>query len=375
MGGQAMPVYNSIIAVSPDKALVIFSNESHNLAEKLQNILQKEKPDLSLEILGPVDSYAQNKITEYAKTIAEKYRDDNVIIDITGGIKSWNYLFPLVISKVIPTCEVIYIDQNNYIWNYTKCTKTKNFNSASTMTMLSLQGSYNLSSFTPFEEFTQKDTNACKTIEDLRRKYYKIFNELTINKNNDREKNELLKQKHGRITSLLGNSYIEWEKSEGYSTVYFKTTTAQGKEIMETISSPHAFHLVFNTGWFEYKVARLLNNTKLCKEIYMNCIFTDDNGIDINEVDIIANIRGKLLFVECKTRVSKPTDMDKFSAVVKTYGGLGSKSMLVTEGNIQKLIENKCKEFNIHIFSCSEMDPLERLRAKITSFINVSNIK
>lgn len=50
----------------------------------------------------------------------------------------------------------------------------------------------------------------------------------------------------------------------------------------------------------------------------------------------------KVLFVECKTHINNPTDIDKFKSAVNNYGGSGSKSLFVTYFPTDK--DNSIKE-------------------------------
>lgn len=109
--------------------------------------------------------------------------------------------------------------------------------------------------------------------------------------------------------------------------------------------------MVFNSGWFEYKVAKLLSSWDKAKEVCLNCHFPSKQKSDKNEVDIIVNTGTKLLFVECKTQINRITDIDKFRSVVKTYGGMGSKGLFVTKEKFSDSAREKCAENAILSFS------------------------
>ena len=68
-------------------------------------------------------------------------------------------------------------------------------------------------------------------------------------------------------------------------------------------------------------------------------------------MDIIVNTGDKLLFVECKTKLSKITDIDKFHSVVKNYGGMGSKGLIFTLTPMTDTDLEKCKDNDIISFS------------------------
>ncbi len=86
----------------------------------------------------------------------------------------------------------------------------------------------------------------------------------------------------------------------------------------------------------------------------MNCHFPSRQGLEKNEVDIIINAGSKILFVECKTQITKNIDIDKFRSVVKTYGGIGSKALFVTDASMSELARQKCEDHGILTFSLKD---------------------
>lgn len=83
----------------------------------------------------------------------------------------------------------------------------------------------------------------------------------------------------------------------------------------------------------------------------MNCVFKSEQSTskfnDKNEVDVIVNTGQKLLFVECKTKITNITDIDKFASVVRNYGGDGSKSLFVTMFEMNEQQKEKCNDNKI----------------------------
>ena len=189
---------------------------------------------------------------------------------------------------------------------------------------------------------------------------------------NKTDQNVLKNQPFGTFESKRGTtSFVSWEKptegEDGFVCIYL-----QGKKRNEEIvlKSPHAIDLAFNSGWFEYKVARLLSHWKKAKNIYMNCRFPFKSNVDKNEVDIIVNAGNKLLFVECKTQINKTTDIDKFNSVVRAYGGTASKALFVTDAIMTDVAKKKCEEYGIMTFSLQESHFLETKKAL---FLTIDN--
>ena len=171
----------------------------------------------------------------------------------------------------------------------------------------------------------------------------------------NQRQNELRSRKTGEFVS--GKSYIRWKKKEDNQLddvvdIYLQKKNGTSKS--ERIASLHAISLVFNSGWFEYKVAKMLSTWDKAKEICMNCHFPFRANVDKNETDIIVNTGTKLLFVECKTQITHTTDIDKFRSVVKGYGGTGSKGLFVTLAKMSDIARKKCEENNILSFSMED---------------------
>ena len=62
----------------------------------------------------------------------------------------------------------------------------------------------------------------------------------------------------------------------------------------------------------------------------------------------------KNLFVECKTQIYDTTAIDKFRSVIKSYGGMGSKGLFVTDAPMNDMAKAKCEEHGILTFSLQE---------------------
>lgn len=104
----------------------------------------------------------------------------------------------------------------------------------------------------------------------------------------------------------------------------------------------------------------------------MNCKFlVNQENIDIkkaeqtpkNEVDIIIDTGDKALFVECKTSIKNSTDIDKFNSVVKTYGGSGSKAIVICLNKIGDKENEKIRDSNMLSYSFSNSKDIQELYA------------
>ena len=352
VGGQPAPVYNGIVATNPDKVIYIYSQGSLRVVETL-----RKEIDLPEDKQKPLDTTNPQIIMERVNTLKAKYANDEITLNISSGLKSWSHLFGREFEKM-PNAAVVYMDQNNVLWNYRTMQGNSDFD-FDMFTLFRLYGNPVDDHFSVFSDYTEADEESCKKIEQIRKDYHTEFTNLLslLSKTNQ---NILKNQPSGTFESKSKRergttSFVSWEKptegKDGFVRIYLQEKK-RNKEIV--LKSPHAIDLAFNSGWFEYKVARLLSHWKKAKNIYMNCRFPFKSNVDKNEVDIIVNAGNKLLFVECKTQINKTTDIDKFNSVVRAYGGTASKALFVTDAIMTDVAKKKCEEYGMMTFSLQE---------------------
>lgn len=348
VGGQPAPVYHGIVATKPDLVVYVYSKDTNS-----KQAFQILKEEVDIKWLGyKLDPTNPILIKKLAEKLAHMFKEDKEItVNISGGLKSWSYWFGIVFEKY-PNATIIYIDQNNLLWNYRTMEASSNVN----FDMHTLFRLYRnpLTNYTPYTDYTEADFNTIPLIEECRAFNYQDFNRLLTVLNKDSQ-TRLRTQECGDFHLPESLSYVKWDRNKhiGNSTV---TIHIQNNDLFITrkFTSPHAIELAFFAGWFECKIAHLLSKWSKAKEICMNCHFPFKPGFDKNEVDIIINTGNKILFVECKTQISKTIDIDKFRSVIKAYGGTASKGLFITDAPMYDLAKAKCKEHNILTFSLQD---------------------
>lgn len=346
VGGQPAPVYNGIKATNPDKVVFVYSTES----QEVLNALIKEI-NLPYEscLLSPTEAVKIQKVVE---KMALQYADDDVVVNISSGPKSWSHLFGSMFQSK-ENAVVVYMDQNNVLWNYRTMQGLQDFE-FDMHTHFRLYGNSIENNYKKFSNFTEADVEAMKKIEKIRSFDVQIFNSL-LTVLDKQQQLSLKNRKHDKFEHMSG-SYVEWEKTtaeqDGFVRVFLIKKNGNSKEVK--FESPNAVDLAFNSGWFEFKVAKLLSTWIRSKEICMNCKFPYKEYIDKNEADIVINTGSKVLFVECKTQINKITDIDKFCSVIKNYGGMGSKGLFVTDAKMADVAKAKCVEHGILSFSLQD---------------------
>jgi len=331
VGGQTAPVYLGIIDANPDKVILIYSDQTEDQANR---IYSEMKVECELRKFHPVDLNAIEK--SVTKCVNDFGQAETVTINVGGGTKPWSIFF-YEHFKNLENAKILYIDQNNMIWDL------KNRTNHEVVFDMDVQFRLYGNPLTDYKnilEYTDADKQSINQIRQLREFNFRDFNEIAVYLYN-----------HSNETKFLTKtgSSMEWmAEMKEFRCVMIKSN---GKQVIKTLKSPHIRSLLLNTGWFEYEIAVLLSTWKFAKEIRMNCIFPTTDGSPKNEVDIIVNTGTKLLFVECKTKIFNETDIDKFSAAVKNYGGMGSKAIFITDSPMSEKAIEKCNDHGIMTFS------------------------
>ena len=341
VGGQPAPIYMGVIATRPDKVVYIYSHDTASVLDKLKNEIRIASEEHLLDVTNP------NKIRQCAEMLAERYKADEVTVNISSGLKSWSHWFGIVFDKCA-NAAVVYMDQNNTLWNYHTMQASSGY-TFDMHTLFRLYGNSIDNNYTPFSEYTDEDFAAIKKVEAIRKVNHTVFTKLTALLDTKR-KNILNNQKTGSFSDP-SMSEVRWDKDACKVEI---TLFAKRYCKSETIISPHAIDIVFNSGWFEAKIAQLLSGWDKAKEICLNCRFPFKPKVDKNEADIIINTGTKLLFVECKTQIANTTDIDKFRSVIKGYGGMGSKGIFITDAPMTDIAKAKCEERGILTFSLQD---------------------
>jgi len=341
VGGQTAPVYQGIIFSNPEYVFLIHSYETIDQANRLKNEISIPSELIQFE---PVSF---DKIYQNIQSILLKIGDeDRVSINLSSGTKPWSVFF-FDQFKNRKNTQLFYVDQNANAWDFStlKCSKIP----------LNMEAQFRLygnplEHFTSLSSITEKDIDIIKELKEIRAFNFTDFIQLT----------DLLgKQTHQTKHTLPSLSEISYNKLE--HTVSVKLV--KNNKVKKTnLTSPNVLKLVTFTGWFEVEVAFILSKWKKNNEIRLNCKFPAKNNAPKNEIDIIAEIGTKLLFVECKTKLTNITDIDKFANAVRIYGGTASKAILITESTLSETAKEKCKENGVLFFSFNNSNDFDNIQ-------------
>lgn len=366
VGGQPVPVY---IGIKDDgqasTVVLVCSPQSKTEAERIQeqfpkrNILVKECPPVELDDIENLAIEIFNDYSDYEKTI-----------NLTSGTKLWSLTFFRVFNQD-KNSRFIYIDQNNQITDI--LTKDSHTGAINTLKRFELYGTP-LTSFRMLGEYNDEDFLVAKEIERLRNRNRNEFIRLTGNRNlpEMNERDVLITDKGSKLEYSLDE---RWARIELYTDKAF---------ITKEFHCQHLFDILFNSGWFELKTAIELNKNERINNIWLNCEFADSEGNPKNEIDIIAELDNRLLFVECKTMVHDSTDIDKFRSALRNFSGTSSTGIFITndkpnaislsryEHAMEKCKDNGILTFNFSLWRSNPID-IPTLKAIVNEQIQLQN--
>lgn len=346
VGGQPMPVYIGIKAIMPKYVWLVHS-KGKNGSEPEADIIMKQCGVPSRKLEFPAVDYP--KILDKATNLLNLLKDREVLINISSGTKPWAVACALL-SQNMPNVSLVYVDQNNKVYDITN-KKFLPFDLQMDIETILMYNHIKTPKFTDIKDYTNKDKDALKKVQDLRNFDIREFNELTIPQ--DKARRNILKQNISTsYKNKVSGSAISFDSKKSHvDIILIRKNGAKIIRKTDSLTSPHIKDIVFFAGWFEYKVADMLSDWRYQREIWLNVKFPYLNGSPKNEIDIIVNANNKLLFVECKTQIFDTTDIDKFRSAVKNYGGMSSKALFITDTpNIKPEAQQKCEDNGIMTF-------------------------
>lgn len=321
VGGQAAPVFHVIDHYRPDRVVFIVSDKTLRIIDSIRK--ECEAIGISDFVNKEIHPTDPCKIADAAAELYREYKDDEVIVNISSGTKPWSYVFGFLFQGM-KNSKVVFIDQNNNVYDY-KNLSTEQYERYDWERDFRLNNT--TMKYTDYSSYAEDDINAAERLYRYWQKRPDLMSDLAVLAG--KNKNEA-KKKEGSIQ--FARSYVEWHLEEDGKCSVTISPTHGG---ILRVTSRHARDLAFNSGWSEVYVAKLFYDWRKRhgldgEGVRVNCVFPSQQNKPKNEVDVLVNVGQKALFVECKTKISKINDIDKFKSVTKNYGGLGSKGIFVS---------------------------------------------
>jgi Card1-like, endonuclease domain len=336
VGGQALPVYLGIKEFNPDKLVFLSSKDSkHRLS------------DIKLLLKGysfhefECDPFEFESVVKQCVRIIDKFNTGEIIFNLTGGTK----IMVLAVQSIIQKMNLtgFYLNQDNSLLLIPEYKKQEVKYELMIVEFFQLSG-HKLTKFTEYKNLPITDLkvaddilswatndNRYTTVTKYFRSKFKITNHIPASGN-----------------EKFGNGFqIKWDLNS--------VQIAQKGKTLRAFKSSNIKSIFFNAGWWELVVAEELAKWSRAIQIYTNCEmpFKSDVTMMKNEIDILLNTGNKLVFVECKSGNVVQADINKMNTIKKTYGGVISKSILVSRYLPNIGIIEKCKELDIEVFAAS----------------------
>lgn len=376
VGAQTMPIYIGIRESDADKFILIHSAETKSIAEIIARYINRDNT-----VLFELPAWDFPKMKDRIDGLLAEYKDWSIEANISGGSKPWGFMFSMLAFEY-SNMSLFFVDQSCMIHNISDLTsrmaKPLDGGIRQILEFNQILESNQASSVTHVDltSYGEKDVSILTEIKRCRKKYPKIFNNLTIPKRGIQKRYQ--NNKLDTIVDDQSQSEISWDIRGPEQKVKLTFINRLGNTDVVTFQSPHAFDMVVSSGWFEYEIAKCLELWMEAKDIWLNSVFPYRNNTPKNEIDIIVNVGYKLLFVECKTKIFDYTDIDKFRSAVKNYGGLSSKAIFISLESMDAKTIEKCETNGIDYFSLDGKPAVEMkkaLFAKLNTIMGVSNTK
>lgn len=342
VGGQPTPVYLGIKDDGQANTVVLVcSPQSRIEAERIKE--QFPKRNIVIKECPPV---ALTEIEALAIGLYEEYSEYDIVVNLTSGTKLWSLTFFRVFYQSAHS-HFIYIDQNNCITDI--LSKESHVGAINTLKRFELYGTP-LTSFNLLDDYDANDLRILKELESLRKMNRPEFHQLTA-------RDDCSEIKGSDVQTTEHGSMLEYSGEEKWAMIQIPTFRGTVKK---ELNCPHLPNILFNYGWFELKTALELRKNERINNIWLNCKFADSEGNPKNEIDIIAELGNRLLFVECKTMIRDTTDIDKFKSALRNFSGTSSMGIFVTNdmpnersrSRYEHAME-KCKDNGILTFNFS----------------------
>lgn len=376
VGAQTMPIYIGILESYADKFILIHSTQTKSNAEIIARYINRDNT-----VLFELPAWDFPKMKDRIDGLLAEYKDWSIEANISGGSKPWGFMFSMLAFEY-SNMSLFFVDQSCMIHNISDLTsrmaKPLDGGIRQILEFNQILESNQASSVTHVDltSYGEKDVSILTEIKWCRKKYPKIFNNLTIPKRGIQKRYQ--NNKLDTIVDDQSQSEISWDIRGPEQKVELTFINRLGNTDVVTFQSPHAFDMVVSSGWFEYEIAKCLELWTEAKDIWLNSVFPYRNNTPKNEIDIIVNVGYKLLFVECKTKIFDYTDIDKFRSAVKNYGGLSSKAIFISLESMDAKTIEKCETNGIDYFSLDGKPAVEMkkaLFAKLNTIMGVSNTK
>lgn len=367
IGEETIPNYRAYKENPPNILVHVFTDKTKPKSDLLFSLVDKEKTEIISICVNGFDYQSVIEGLNASKLIYST--EDYLSINVTGGTKMMTLaLVDYVRSLDIYPNEKIkffYIDRAQKMNWYLENILEDFCEPLMLEEIVHLQGQKIKSK----DLFTDVYNRFSESIEEIKealnyhssKNNWDVFNEKVISK--IRKEKGLFENKNTNLKEIV-NSLSQKGVFNKYEVTWSEKEFLVLLDDIELFRFEHSVSeiewFVFNAGWFELLTAVYLSKKYSEENIYLNVLFPALSNVEVdkNEVDILINDNGNLIFVECKSGLVFPENINSIKIRQETFGGLIAKNILVLRRYLpkddksqvkSKLIEEKCKDLAIEI--------------------------
>lgn len=356
IGEEPVANYRVLKEFTPDLAIHIITAKTKNVSKTITNQLQEKVTIQEIE----VDPWNYQENLEKLKILTQSLSiADYININITGGTKIMSVALIDCMNSLKSEGKIdeeklnfLYINIDTQEINYYMKGKLERFCDSISIEEVVQLYHQKIKSFDRYSDIEAEYLDAFLTIwPHLKEKYWKNlkekFRKISFAFDDQKNKVNSLHDFFNQNASTLAHVSkfkIEWTNSD------FCVLNQDDTPLFELALSPKQIEwFLFHAGWFEFAVAHKLSKKYAHESIYMNVLFPRlKNQSQVkNEVDIIVNKDGQLIFYECKSGNIKDADINVIKTRKDVYGGLNSKNILVSFNPIAQEQFEKCNDAKI----------------------------
>lgn len=339
LGKEPVPIYYPIKMFGADKVFLIGTRENMDIMNNLKQFLSSNNCETKI-----VDAYNPIEVDQYCETLHQKYPDDTFLYNLVGGTKPMSFAAFRVASKY--SAKTIYTTATNQVLDLSSYQTTDMNCDIQSEDLIRLQGQ-KLKGYENIKMIKPEEFKAASKVANFiaqNRKYYsRAANYFRKNFNNNPcPPNELTCG--DLVCRKFDNSF----------------TISKNGKVMLDIEHPNPYKLLFEGRWWELLVSKSVASWNKAqnddRQIWRSVEFDQNSQTSKpdmkNEVDILVNVRTKLLFIECKSGDISQDNIYRFGTVRDTYGGQMAKAILVTYYPLKEGLYEKAKDSHVDIFDC-----------------------
>ncbi len=346
IGGQTVPVYLGIKEKKPKVVHTLYTKDTKSQASIFKNLFP------SIEFRSyQVHPFSFKEIKNTVETIIIENPECDFELNLTGGTK----LMALASHDIIKShgFNSFYIDQKFRFFDFSSQLYTRIESLINLDTFIKLSG-HNKYESSELNDYTDEEQKLARKINSISKSTAFKQAIKSVQKNCD----DISKCQEFSFADK--NFRLSW-KSPNFSLEFnnYKIFSVSKK----------SFKIAFNGIWWEIIVANSIRNWKKAYELKLNLEVHSKKAYKFvkNEIDIVINTGSKMIFLECKSGNIKQDDINKIRTVKKLYGGISTKSILISKYKPHPNIIEKCSDLDIDIYT--DYDGLKNLMNKLDSLL------